>query len=168
MLFRSFFNNLTAGFMVLTGIAWFAGPPLFAAILPFALTLALLIVLVDLALLVFDLGDPPRFIHAMRILHFTSPLSVGVWGLACYATCLGCAVAVYWLSVFSVATNDFLGPYIGWLDILMRLFTVLAFIGAVVVICYKGVAFSCTSQPDRKSTRLNSSHASKSRMPSSA
>lgn len=96
----AFFNNLTAGFMVLTGIAWFAGPPLFAAILPFALTLALLIVLVDLALLVFDLGDPPRFIHAMRILHFTSPLSVGVWGLACYATCLGCAVAVYWLSVF--------------------------------------------------------------------
>lgn len=55
----AFFNNLTAGFMVLTGIAWFAGPPLFAAILPFALTLALLIVLVDLALLVFDLGDPP-------------------------------------------------------------------------------------------------------------
>ena len=40
----AFFNNLTAGFMVLTGIAWFAGPPLFAAILPFALTLALLIV----------------------------------------------------------------------------------------------------------------------------
>lgn len=26
----AFFNNLTAGFMVLTGIAWFAGPPLFA------------------------------------------------------------------------------------------------------------------------------------------
>ncbi len=24
----AFFNNLTAGFMVLTGIAWFAGPPL--------------------------------------------------------------------------------------------------------------------------------------------
>ena len=84
----AFFNNLTAGFMVLTGIAWFAGPPLFAALLPFALTLALLIVIVDLVLLVFDLGDPPRFIHAMRVLHFTSPLSVGVWGLACYACLL--------------------------------------------------------------------------------
>ena len=116
----AFFNNLTAGFMVLTGIAWFAGPPLFAALLPFALTLALLIVIVDLVLLVFDLGDPPRFIHAMRVLHFTSPLSVGVWG---------------------------------WLDILMRLFTVLAFIGAVVVICYKGVAFSCTSQPGVRKAR---------------
>lgn len=103
----AFFNNLTAGFMVLTGIAWFAGPPLFAALLPFALTLALLIVIVDLVLLVFDLGDPPRFIHAMRVLHFTSPLSVGVWGLTCYATCLGCAVGIYWLSVYSVATNDF-------------------------------------------------------------
>lgn len=149
----AFFNNLTAGFMVLTGIAWFAGPPLFAALLPFALTLALLIVIVDLVLLVFDLGDPPRFIHAMRVLHFTSPLSVGVWGLACYAICLGCAVGIYWLSVYSVATNDFLAPYIAWLDILMRLFTVLAFIGAVVVICYKGVAFSCTSQPGVKKAR---------------
>ena len=149
----AFFNNLTAGFMVLTGIAWFAGPPLFAALLPFALTLALLIVIVDLVLLVFDLGDPPRFIHAMRVLHFTSPLSVGVWGLTCYATCLGCAVGIYWLSVYSVATNDFLAPYIAWLDILMRLFTVLAFIGAVVVICYKGVAFSCTSQPGVRKAR---------------
>ena len=117
------------------------------------MTLALLIVIVDLVLLVFDLGDPPRFIHAMRVLHFTSPLSVGVWGLACYATCLGCAVGIYWLSVYSVATNDFLAPYIAWLDILMRLFTVLAFIGAVVVICYKGVAFSCTSQPGVKKAR---------------
>lgn len=150
----AFFNNLTAGFMVLTGIAWFAGPPLFAALLPFALTLALLIVIVDLVLLVFDLGDPPRFIHAMRVLHFTSPLSVGVWGLACYATCLGCAVGIYWLSVYSVATNDFLAPYIAWLDILMRLFTVLAFIGAVVVICYKGVAFQLHLSARRKESSL--------------
>ena len=37
--------------------------------------------------------------------------------------------------------------------VLMRLFTVLAFIGALVVICYKGVAFSCTSQPGVKDAR---------------
>lgn len=149
----AFFNNLTAGLMVITGIAWFAGPPVFSAMLPFALTLALIIVLVDLALLVFDLGDPYRFIHALRVLHFTSPLSVGVWGLACYATCLGLAVAIYWLSVISAATTGFMGAYIGFFDMLMRLFTVLAFIGAVVVICYKGVAFSCTSQPGVKKAR---------------
>lgn len=67
--------------MVLTGIAWFAGPSALCRASPFALTLALLIVIVDLVLLVFDLGDPPRFIHAMRVLHFTSPLPwvFGAW-----------------------------------------------------------------------------------------
>lgn len=154
----AFFNNLTSGFMVITGLLWFAGPQIFTAILPYALTLALFIVVVDLALLVFDLGDPPRFIHALRVLHFTSPLSVGVWGLACYTTCLALAVGIYWLSVISANGSDFLGPYLEFLDTLMKLFTVLSFIGAVVVICYKGVAFSCTSQPGVKDARWLTSY----------
>lgn len=149
----AFFNNLTSGFMVLSGLLWFAGSQVFSNLLPFALTLALIIVVVDLVLLVFDLGDPPRFIHAMRVLHFTSPLSVGVWGLACYATCLGIAVGIYWLAVISGSNAGFLAGYLGWAGALMRLFSVLAFIGALVVICYKGVAFSCTSQPGVRDAR---------------
>ncbi len=146
----AFFNNLTAGFMVFTTVAWFLGGHVFSNLLPFALTLALIIVLIDLALLVFDLGDPPRFIHAMRVLHFKSPLSVGVWGLACYSSCLGAAVAIYWLTYLFGSGGPVIHIYAG---VLMRLFTVLAFIGALVVICYKGVAFSCTSQPGVKDAR---------------
>ena len=134
----AFFNNLTAGFMVFTTVAWFLGGHVFSNLLPFALTLALIIVLIDLALLVFDLGDPPRFIHAMRVLHFKSPLSVGVWGLACYSSCLGAAVAIYWLTYLFGSGGPVIHIYAG---VLMRLFTVLAFIGAGEVICYKGVAF---------------------------
>lgn len=149
----AYLNNLTAGFMVISGITWLVGGPIFTALLPFALTLALVIVLIDLVLLVADLGDPPRFIHALRVLHFTSPLSVGVWGLTCYASCLGVSVALYWLSFISGMTNGFMAPYMGWASVLMKLFTALALVGAVVVICYKGVAFSCTSQPGVKDAR---------------
>lgn len=39
------------------------------------------------------------------------------------------------------------------LDVLFRLFAVLALIAACVVICYKGVVFSCTSQPGLKKAR---------------
>lgn len=149
----AFFNNWTSGFMVLSTVAWLVGPPVFAALLPFALTIALILILIDVVLLVIDLGDPPRFIHALRILHFKSPLSVGVWGITCYASCLAIAVGIYWLSVLSATGDNFLAPYIGTVDVLMKLFTVLAFIGALVVICYKGVAFSCTSQPGVKDAR---------------
>lgn len=127
-----------------------AGPGYFTALLPWAITVALAIVVVDLILLIFDLGDPFRFTNAMRVMRFTSPLSVGVWGLASYATCVGFAVGLYWLSYISANTTDFLNPYIDVLDMLTRMFVILAFLGSLVVICYKGVAFSCTSQPGVK------------------
>ncbi len=88
---------------------------------------ALAIVVVDLILLIFDLGDPFRFTNAMRVMRFTSPLSVGVWGLASYATCVGFAVGLYWLSYISAHTTDFLNPYIDILDMLTRMFVILAF-----------------------------------------
>ncbi len=138
----AFFNNLTSGLMIITVIAWAFGNEIFGALLPFALTLALALVCIDLGILVADLGDPWRFTHALRVLHFTSPLSVGVWGLTSYATCLGIAVVLYWLSWAAVGTT------LESICVLVaRPFTVLAFIGAVVVICYKGVVFSCSSQP---------------------
>ena len=149
----AYLNNMTSGFMVITGLAWMAGPGYFTALLPWAITVALAIVVVDLILLIFDLGDPFRFTNAMRVMRFTSPLSVGVWGLASYATCVGFAVGLYWLSYISAHTTDFLNPYIDILDMLTRMFVILAFLGALVVICYKGVAFSCTSQPGVKNAR---------------
>lgn len=147
----AFFNNMTSGLMIMAAIFWAFGPPVFTFAMPAALTFALIIVCVDFGLLIADLGDSWRFSHAMRVLHFTSPLSVGVWGLSSYAVCLGIAVVLYWLGIACIANFvDGLGRV---LLLVARPFTVLAFIGAVVVICYKGVVFSCTSQPGVKNAR---------------
>ena len=90
-----FFNNLTAGFMFVTIITWLTAPALFGPVMPIALTLAFFIVLFDLLLLVADLGDHVRFLHAMRVLHPTSPLSVGVVGLIFYSIMLFIALIVF-------------------------------------------------------------------------
>lgn len=74
-----FFNNLTAGFMFVTMITWLTAPTLFGPVMPIALTLAFFIVLFDLLLLVADLGDHVRFLHAMRVLHPTLPYRSAWW-----------------------------------------------------------------------------------------
>lgn len=146
----AFFNNLTSGFMVITSIAWLAGPAIFAWLLPPALTVALVLLIIDLFILVSDLGDPWRFYHSLRVLRFTSPLSVGVWGLSCYGIFLGLAVPLSWLAFFFAAPASTAFYFIA---ALARLFTVMALIGAIVVICYKGVVFSCSSQPGVRDAR---------------
>lgn len=148
-----FFNNLTAGFMFVTMITWLTAPTLFGPVMPIALTLAFFIVLFDLLLLVADLGAHVRFLHAMRVLHPTSPLSVGVVGLIFYSIMLFIALAIYWVTVALLATIGLPPEVVVVLDVLFRLFAVLALIAACVVICYKGVVFSCTSQPGLKKAR---------------
>lgn len=140
----AFFNNLTSGLMLASALAWAAGGALFGGLMPFAMTLALAILVFDLGLLVADLGDPLRFFHALRVMRPTSPLSVGVWGLTAYGTFLGIATALSWL-LFALPDMGSLGLHI--LGALMRLCVIIAVISAIVVICYKGVVFSCTSQP---------------------
>lgn len=150
VIWDAFFNNLTSGLMIIACIAAFTGPPTFALLLPAAMTVAFLVLIVDLLVLIADLGDPWRFFHSLRVMRFTSPLSVGVWGLSCYAFFLAFAVFFSWCAFFAgpiQAGGSFL------LFALSRLFTILALIGAIVVICYKGVAFSCSSQPGVKNAR---------------
>lgn len=140
----AFFNNLAAGTMIVAGIAWAFGGPLMAAMMPFAMTTALALLIFDLFLLVADLGDPHRFIHSLRVMRFTSPLSVGVWGLSCYGIFLGIACVCSWI-LFACGSPGGICLYA--LSAIMRLCAVMACIAAVVVICYKGVVFSCSSQP---------------------
>lgn len=151
----AFFNNMTSGLMIITGILWAFGTPAFTFIMPVALSIALILVGIDFIILIADLGDSWRFPHSLRVLHFTSPLSVGVWGLVGYAACLAVGVVFYWLGIACMNTAaDGLGRAF---LLTAKPFTVLAFIGAVVVICYKGVVFSCTSQPGVKHARWLSS-----------
>lgn len=137
----AFFNNWASGMMIVTSLLYWFGPHICVAMTPLALTLTLFLVLFDLFLLVVDLGDSWRFYHCLRVMRFTSPLSVGVWGLISFTTFLVFACFFQWI-IFA------LGPATPYpLILLAKLFTVMAFIGAVVVICYKGVVFSCSSQP---------------------
>lgn len=148
----AFFNNLTSGLAIVAVLAWASGTQAFAILMPVALTAALILVLVDLAVLIFDLADPIRFSHSLRIMHFTSPLSVGVWGLVSYSIFLALAVVFNWLLFISILDNGG-GSGAFFLVALARLSTIMAVIGAVVVICYKGVVFSCSSQPGLKEAR---------------
>lgn len=141
----AWFNNLTAGLMICAGIAWAWGGPLLASLLPFAMTVALALLIIDLGCLIADLGDPPRFIHSMRIMRLTSPLSVGVWALTCYGIFLGIATIFSWILFACATAQPSICLYV--CGAIMRLCAVLAIVAAVVVICYKGVVFSCTSQP---------------------
>lgn len=148
-----FFNNLTSGFMFVTMITWLVAPDVFGPVLPIALTLAFLIVIFDLLLLVADLGDHFRFLHAMRVMHPTAPLSVGVVSLIFYSIFLFLALVIYWGTFILLATIGLPFEVVGVLNVLFRLFAILALIAACGVICYKGVAFSCTSQPGVKRAR---------------
>lgn len=145
----AFFNNLASGLMILAMLTFWSGLSQFMFILPAILTIALVLITVDLGLLILDLGDKWRFFHTLRLMRFTSPLSVGVWGLVSYATFLGVAVIFTWISVImsSPSTPSY------FIGAVASLFRVMAFIGAVVVICYKGVVFSCSSQPGLKDAR---------------
>lgn len=145
----AFFNNLTAGFMIITALTALGTPPVFRLLFPFALILAFLILAVDLVLLVADLGDPWRFLHSLRVFRPTSPLSVGVWGLTGYALCLFLAILTSWLP----ALADVPTLAAGHMYMAARMFATLAALCAAVVICYKGVVFSCTSQPGVKNAR---------------
>lgn len=147
----AFFNNLTSGLMIFSVLAWAAGPPIFALVLPIALTVALVLVLIDLLVLIMDLGDPWRFLHSLRVLRLTSPLSVGVWGLVSYSCFLAAAVVFSWISLLCAPGANGVGLYFALA--ISRLAIILALIGAVVVILYKGVVFSCTSQPGVKDAR---------------
>ena len=145
----AYFNNLTAGFMIITALTALGTPPVFRLIFPFALILAFLILAVDLVLLVADLGDPWRFIHSLRVFRPTSPLSVGVWALSGYAVCLFLSLVTNWMPLLF----DVPALVAGRMHMAARMFPTLAALCAAVVICYKGVVFSCTSQPGVKDAR---------------
>lgn len=146
----AFFNNLTSGLMLAIALVWAFGPPFMVTLLPIALTTALILLIIDLGILVKDLGDPLRFIHSLRVMRLTSPLSVGVWGLSCYGIFLGIATVTGWLLLAAGASGTLIAYF---LVCIQRVCLVMAIIAAIVVICYKGVVFSCSSQPGLREAR---------------
>ncbi len=142
-----FLNNLCAGTLVATAlVVWVGGAHFLTA--P-GLSLALAILIADLLVLIADLGDPWRFHHMLRVMRPASPMSVGVWSLSSMGVLLGLACVVAWLPWPAAQT-------------MARYVMLLACIPALGVLVYKGVLFSCTSQPGLRDARWLSAHLASS------
>lgn len=142
-----FLNNLCAGTLVATTLAvWVGGANALAA--P-GLSLALLILIADLLVLIADLGDPWRFHHMLRVMRPASPMSVGVWSLSSMGVLLGLAFVLAWLPWPAAQAAA-------------RWLMLAASLPALGVLVYKGVLFSCTSQPGLRDARWLSAHLASS------
>jgi formate-dependent nitrite reductase membrane component NrfD len=142
------FNNLTTGLFLFAAISELAVPRPLAAVARAAYPVALFCLLVDLTLLVLDLGDPLRFHHMLRVFKPTSPMSLGTWSLSVYSLPIGLIVAI------EVAQALHLLPHqSGLLEGVHRLAVIVGIVPASGSLAYKGVLFSTSSQPGWKHAR---------------
>lgn len=142
------FNNLTTGLFLVAALGELAAPAVFTPVATWAYPLALVLLLIDLVLLVLDLGDKLRFHHMLRVFKPSSPMSLGTWCLTVYSLFLTAILAVE------------LVVAIGWLpgdEGLAWWVRKLAVIGGLPFAYgsagYKGVLFSTTAQPGWKDAR---------------
>src|ERR1700730_1627922 len=70
------FNNLTTGLFLVAAFGDLAAPEVFATVARVAYPVALVFLLTDLMCLIFDLGDPLRFHHMLRVFKPSSPMSL--------------------------------------------------------------------------------------------
>ena len=135
-------NGMATGLFMAAAVSEFAAPAVFRPVAKVAYPAALVLLLVDLALLVFDLGDPLRFHHMLRVFKPGSPMSVGTWCLTIFSLPLTAAAA---LSVLAEFGFDF-----EWARILAVVVGLLPGFGAAA---YKGVLLSTNAQPGWKDAR---------------
>jgi hypothetical protein len=135
-------NGMATGLFLAAAISELAAPAVFLRVAKVAYPVALVLLLVDLGLLVLDLGDPLRFHHMLRVFKPGSPMSLGTWCLTIFSLPLTAAAGLSLLAEF------------GWDFEWARL-------GAVVVgllpgfasAAYKGVLLSTNAQPGWKDAR---------------
>src|ERR1700734_4515588 len=135
-------NGMAMGLFLVAAICELAAPAAFMHVAKVAYPVALVLLLVDLGLLVADLGDPSRFHHMLRVFKPGSPMSLGTWCLTIFSLPLTAAAGLSLLAEF------------GWDFEWARL-------GAVVVgllpgfasAAYKGVLLSTNAQPGWKDAR---------------
>jgi Ni/Fe-hydrogenase subunit HybB-like protein len=98
------------------------------------------IALIDLLCLVFDLGDPARFHHMLRVFKLGSPMSIGTWAVSVFSFL---SFVCFILALINVPGLERIRAIIGGVGLPAALF-----VGG-----YKGVMFSCTAQPIWKTAR---------------
>jgi hypothetical protein len=135
-------NGMATGLFLTAAISELAAPATFMHVAKIAYPIALVLLLVDLGLLVLDLGDPLRFHHMLRVLKLGSPMSVGTWCLTIFSLPLTAAAG---LSVLSLLGWDF-----RWARIAAVVLGLLPGFGSAA---YKGVLLSTNAQPGWKDAR---------------
>jgi hypothetical protein len=142
------FNNLTTGLFLFAAVGELAAPGLLGPVARAAYPVALVLLLTDLAMLVFDLGDPLRFHHMLRIFKPSSPMSLGTWSLTVYSLPLTLIVAIEAAQFIGLLPSASIA--LEWVHWLAVVFCLLPAFGSVA---YKGVLFSTSSQPGWKDAR---------------
>jgi hypothetical protein len=135
-------NGMATGLFLAAAASELAAPAVFMRVAKAAYPVALVLLLVDLGLLVLDLGDPLRFHHMLRVFKPSSPMSLGTWCLTIFSLPLTAAAG---LSVLAELGWDF-----EWARILAVIVGLLPGFGSAA---YKGVLLSTNAQPGWKDAR---------------
>ncbi|HJZ90273.1 MAG TPA: NrfD/PsrC family molybdoenzyme membrane anchor subunit [Gemmataceae bacterium] len=136
------FNNLTTGLFLVAAVGELAVPTVFTQVATWAYPLALALLLIDLGLLVLDLGDPLRFHHMPRVFKPSSPMSHGTRCLTVYSLFLTAILAVELVVAAGWLPGD---AGLSWWARKVAVVGGLPF--ALGSVAYKGVLFSTTAQP---------------------
>ena len=135
-------NGLATGLFLAAAVSELAAPAVFIRVAKVAYPVALVLLLVDLALLVSDLGDPLRFHHMLRVFKPRSPMSVGTWCLVIFSLPLTAAAG---LSLLSEIGIDF--------EWARKVAVVVGLLPGFGSAAYKGVLLSTNAQPGWKDAR---------------
>ncbi len=135
-------NGLATGLFLAAAVSELAAPAVFMRVAKVAYPIALVLLLVDLGLLVLDLGDPLRFHHMLRVFKPSSPMSLGTWCLTIFSLPLTAAAG---LSLLAILGWDF-----EWARITAVVVGLLPGFGSAA---YKGVLLSTNAQPGWKDAR---------------
>lgn len=156
-----YLNNLALGLYLVTVCALWLQPAAFAHAAVPALLAAWLLLLLDLLLLVLDLGDPLRFHHMLRTFRPFSPMWVGVWALSLSAVCL--TATGVWAALDLLARSGWMPSMaVSSLEEALRskalggavhASMVLGAGAAAAGLLYKGVLFTATSRPGWREAR---------------
>src|ERR1700722_3716063 len=135
-------NGMAMGLFLAAAVSELAAPSVFIRVAKVAYPVALVLLLVDLGLLVLDLGDPLRFHHMLRVFKPSSPMSLGTWCLTIFSLPLTAAAA---LSLLAELGWDF-----EWARLLAVVVGLLPGFGSAA---YKGGLLSTNAQPGWKDAR---------------
>jgi hypothetical protein len=135
-------NGMATGLFLAAAVSELAAPAVFMRVAKVAYPIALVLLLVDLGLLVLDLGDPLRFHHMLRVFKPSSPMSLGTWSLTIFSLPLTAAAG---LSLLALLGWDF-----EWARITA---VVVGLLPGFASAAYKGVLLSTNAQPGWKDAR---------------